>query len=236
VDRYYEELIIGICCFISSAGSMIIYFGSRSYLLLLGGEMNGKFQIVVNGKSASQNRIKTSDYHTRQSISMESPVSVLTPSTALECEAQIRALKRKLHGILARETYSLDEQIEQTPVRSRPVHPPHPLLGTFSPKSGGNSSGANGNIDSVVNGKYDLEKSENSYIDPDSGCRKSLSHTHTHAHIHTLSVLHHNAESNKVYPTLTPIETPASVSSPCSVPVIDHPAGTGINTPVTYDI
>lgn len=104
------EFLYGICFFFSSIGSMIIYFGLRSCMLLSGADLNGKFEIVWDKKAASD---KT-NYHMSTRVSKNSANSRMSrnevqgPTTADECYQQISQLKKTLVAILAHEAHNFN--------------------------------------------------------------------------------------------------------------------------------
>ena len=102
--EYQKEFAIGICFFIGSVGSMLIYFSGKTILLLSGAELNRKFEIVRNDNRKSMN---SNDSHMSRTPSFSSDTS--SPLTAADCERQITALKTSLTKILARDALALFE-------------------------------------------------------------------------------------------------------------------------------
>lgn len=104
LPQYVREFIVGLCFFISSVGSLLLYFGQKTRLLLSGAEMNGRFQVVRGSQVLKEPPRITGT----QSVSSENS----EPKTAFECEAQIKVLRTHLMKILAQDAYAaLDEAL-----------------------------------------------------------------------------------------------------------------------------
>ena len=89
---------------------MIIYFGLRSWMLLSGADLNGKFEVVWDKNTAPGMSEKTNAHcSSRNSRNVRNSKSEIPiPTTADECYKQINVLKKALAAILAFEANPLN--------------------------------------------------------------------------------------------------------------------------------
>lgn len=91
-----QELVVGVCFFLASVGSMFFYFGYKAVLLLSGASLNAQFKIVRKGDERGRDR-----NHDRNRVptSSKSPGAAL-PQNIPDCEAQILLLQGQLMILL----------------------------------------------------------------------------------------------------------------------------------------
>ena len=104
------QFLFGFCFCLASIGSMIIYFGLRSWMLLSGADLNGKFEVVWDKNSAPGMSEKTNAHCSSRNSRYvrNSKNDVPIPTTADECYKQINVLKKALAAILAFEANPLN--------------------------------------------------------------------------------------------------------------------------------
>ena len=90
-----KQIVIGVCFFVAGVGSITVYLGQKSYLLLTGATLNAQFKIVRNQKEdTGKIRAGTAAlYGTNTS-------GQTYPKTIAECESQISALQGHLMVLL----------------------------------------------------------------------------------------------------------------------------------------
>jgi hypothetical protein len=117
------EFLYGLCFFFSSIGSMIIYFGLRSCMLLSGADLNGKFEIVwdKNGASDKTNHHMSTRNSKNSGNFRMSRNEIQVPITADECYKQISQLKKVLVTILAHEAHSFNYTFSSIRVKQASV-------------------------------------------------------------------------------------------------------------------
>jgi hypothetical protein len=87
---HQREIVIGVCFFIASVGSMSFYFGQKAYLLLSGATLNAQFKIV-------RKREASSPVEDGSKTLFGSPSSApMLPRSITECESQISLLQGHL--------------------------------------------------------------------------------------------------------------------------------------------
>ena len=89
---------------------MLIYFGLRSWMLLSGADLNGKFEVVWDKNATPATSDKTNAYCSSRNSRYvrNSKTEVPVPTTADECYKQINVLKKALAAILAFEANPLN--------------------------------------------------------------------------------------------------------------------------------
>ena len=106
LTEYQKEFVVGICFFIASVGSMSLYFGRKTYLLLSGADLDRNFEITRPSHDGNQKISSTgSESHRGRTTSISSDTS--SPQTAAECESQIATLKSHLIKIRARDAFAI---------------------------------------------------------------------------------------------------------------------------------
>ena len=106
-----QELVVGVCFFLASVGSMFFYFGYKAVLLLSGASLNAQFKIVRKGEDRGRDRDQERD---RSATSTKGPSSPLLPQNIPDCEAQIRVLQGQLMILLEKAVNLASGSISQS--------------------------------------------------------------------------------------------------------------------------
>jgi hypothetical protein len=99
LSEHQREIVIGVCFFVASMGSMSFYFGQKAYLLLSGATLNAQFKIV-------RKRETTAPLEDGSKTLFGSPTTTpLLPRTITECETQISVLQGHLMVLIEKAVH-----------------------------------------------------------------------------------------------------------------------------------